>query len=189
MIRRLKKFMLVIVAFGLVIGNTDAGIGGLLLFAPENSSTLRLFVLFALIANLEALIWYKLGPILAEVLGEVYVSLQKVRESPRTFQLTIWPLRAVLSILRPFYYWEDSKKKVRAKLETVFKSPKYVVLTIGSWLIVPGSRSITAVLFGMEEWPGAMFVLLVVNTLHVALSFGFWSALAALIDGIRKLVF
>ncbi len=149
----------------------------MLAFAPGKYSATQLFLLFALIANLEALIWYKLGVHLVGVLGDCYRSISRWSHDPKTSWLNVWFLGWGLALLRPFHEWEGTKAKIRSLLEDLSRSPKYMLLAIGSWLMIPGSRSVTAVLFGMEEWPGAMIALLVVNTLHVALSFGFWAGL------------
>ena len=175
--RRIKKLVLASVALALMVGNTDYAIGLIVVFVPGAFSPFRIFVMFALIANLEAIIWYKLGKPLVEVLGGCYSSILRWTRKPGTSKLTIWFLSWGISMLRPFYEWEETKKKIRTLLENLSRSPKYVILAVGSWLMLPGSRSVTAVLFGMEEWPGAMVALLVINTLHVGLSFGFWATL------------
>lgn len=180
MTRRLKKLALALLALGLVAGNTDWGIGIILALVPGHHSPLRLFVLFALIANLQALVWYQMGPGLVEVLGDCHRSVSRWHEKPGTKWLTRWFLGWVLSMLKPFHEWETTKANIRGLLKAVLQSKRAMFAAVSSWLILPGTRSITAILFGMEEWLGAMIVLLAVNTVHVALSFAFWGTLIAI---------
>ncbi len=180
MTRRLKKLTLAVLALGLVAGNTDWGIGIILALLPGRHSPLRLFILFALIANLQALIWYQMGRGLVDVLGDCYRSISRWYGKPGIKWLMRWLLGWMLSTLRPFHEWEATKANIHGLLKAVLQSKKALLAAIFSWLILPGTRSITAILFGMEEWPGAMVALLIVNTFHVALSFAFWSALIML---------
>jgi len=179
-VRRLKKLALAVLAVGLMIGNTDWGIGVILALVPGRYSPRQLFFLFVLIANLQTLVWYKMGPSLVVVLGDCYCSMFRWYQKSAGNGLVQWFLKQALLMLRPFRDWEVTKGNLRHLLEAFFRSKRGMATATFSWLILPGSRSLTAILFGMEEWPGAMFVLLAANTAHVALSFMFWAMIIVL---------
>lgn len=173
MARRLKKLFLAVLAVALVITNTDIAIGAVIALVP-GTARWKVFFILVVVANIQAVIWYRLGYALVEVLADCYGSLVRWARMPNIPRSLSFLLGWGMSALRPFHDWEETRLKVKSSLESFVRSKKGMIGTLFSWLVIPGSRSFTAILLGMESWRGGLAALLIVNTLHIALSFWFF---------------
>lgn len=174
---KLKKFGLAFIALGLFVGNTDLGTGLVIWFSPEGTSIWKIFLMVAVLANIQACIWYGLGRELVSVLKEFYASARKLFQNPVLSWFPKGISRFVLSILRPFHEWDKTKRDMELLVDSILVSKSRILKTFLIWLLLPGVRSITAIIFGMNSWSGGLWLLIFVNTLHVALEFGFWRLL------------
>ncbi len=181
---KVKNVSLALLALGLLVGNTDWGTGFVLWFAPKGMASWKVFVVIALVANLQACVWYLLGHQLVLVLGKAYLSAEKFFRGPNLSRVPERVSYYALAILKPFHEWDKTKKDMELLIRSVLKSKGRIVKTFLAWLFIPGSRSVTAIIFGMNSWRGGLWLLLFVNTLHVALGFGFWGLV---FEGFQKL--
>lgn len=186
MTEKVKKFGLALLALALLLGNTDWGTGFILWLSPAGTPTWEIFLMVALIANVEAYIWYRLGRELVSLLSGFYLSAFALFHSRRMDWFPKRISHLVLSVLFPFYDWERTKVSMELLMRSILTSKSRMVKTFLTWLFLPGSRSVTAVIFGMNAWASRLGLLMAVNTLHVALGFGFWSLVFALFRQMRQ---
>jgi len=174
MIGRLKKIGLALIALALFLGNTNWWTGVIIWLTPEGSSYGYIFVVVAVIANIQVCVWYLLGHELVPVLAESYFSAQRFFCGSGSSWVPNGISRFVLAILEPFHQWEKTKVGMELLMKSILSSKRGMVKTFLVWLFVPGGRIVTALVFGMNSWRGGLVLLICANTLHVALGFSFW---------------
>ncbi|MBP9822450.1 MAG: hypothetical protein KBC81_03350 [Candidatus Pacebacteria bacterium] len=184
MYKKIRKVGIALLAVSLLVGNTDIGTAFIVMFLPKDISLWALLVIIIVSANIQAAICYKLGHDLVSVLGRLYGSVFEIPYSVRFNWLSHGFKRAILSTLFLFHDWEATKHSFERVVRSISGSKRLMFGAFFTWLLAPGSRSITAIVLGMSERFG---LLLVLTTLHVVLGFIFWGLVYEVASGVTSL--
>ncbi|HVZ11168.1 MAG TPA: hypothetical protein VG941_02030 [Candidatus Paceibacterota bacterium] len=170
-----RRITLIILAVALVSTNIDYVVAPLVV--STSGAGWKVFLILAVLGNLEAMAWFLLGKELVPILRDIYGwVLEKQGNSFRAYP--------ILMALRPFYEWDKTKQDFDRWRTRFFQSPTTLALTCLAGIFLPGVRTPAAIVFGVDRWKKGLAALMVINAFHIAYSVGFWNGLTHLIRSV-----